>query len=183
MTVSFTLSCFYHSTSKHKLDKQGQNLDLIKIRDEMDMNIQGNLLEFLFWPLVYLCIESTKERGSRRRWSARAKCEHVSPYLQTSLCLQLGGACSCFFWHGMKCRKVNGSRQTERETQTEQRDVISNQPWLGRNKHTNEFISLNSVIYIHIALPFDSLSGWFWATVLLRSREVFKDTGKCWYGA
>lgn len=88
----------YHSTSKQKLDKQGQNLDLIKIRDEMKMNIQGNLLKFLFWPLAHLCIEATKERGSRRRWSAaRAKCEHVSPYLQTSLCLQLGGACSCFF--------------------------------------------------------------------------------------
>lgn len=59
----------HHSTSKHKLDKQGQNIDLIKIRDEMEMNIQGNLLKVLLWPLVYLCVESTKEMGSRR-WSA-----------------------------------------------------------------------------------------------------------------
>lgn len=88
----------FHSTFQHKLDTQGQNPDLMKIRTEMEMNIQRNLLKFLFGPLVYLCIETTKERGSRRRWSAAgAKCEHVSPYLQMSLCLRLGGACSCFF--------------------------------------------------------------------------------------
>lgn len=43
------------------------------------------------------------------------KCEHISPYLQTSLSLRPGGACSCFFWHDIKQRKVNGSQWTERD--------------------------------------------------------------------
>lgn len=60
------------------------------------------------------------------------KWKHVSPYLQMSLSLQLGGACSCFFWHNIKERKVNRSRWTERTyTHTEQIDVIGIQLWLG----------------------------------------------------
>lgn len=129
-----------------------------------------------------------KKGGSRRRWSAaRAKCEHVSPYLQTSLCLQLGGACSCFFWHGMKCRKVNGSRRTERETHNQNREMLSatNPGWatnvlLPETNRQINFVLIHSFIFI---LPFRLIHCRGYFEQQMCSQEVFIATGNCWYDA
>lgn len=56
------------------------------------------------------------------------------------------------------------------ERHTEQRDVISSQPWLGYqspftiNKQQNEFICSYSVISFHVSLLFDRLWWWWWVT-------------------
>lgn len=61
MRVSFNFSgLFHHRRPKHNLDKQGQNLDFIKMRNELQMNIQGNLLSCFFLFCSWCVCESNK---------------------------------------------------------------------------------------------------------------------------
>lgn len=53
----------YHSTPKYNLDKQGQNLDFIKIRNELEMNIQRNLLKFLSFCPWCISVRNQLKKG------------------------------------------------------------------------------------------------------------------------
>lgn len=70
----------YHRRSERKRDKRGPYLDSIKVRDEEQINIQGNLLKVLCWPR---CIyawnqeeqEENKENEEREEQEEREEIE------------------------------------------------------------------------------------------------------------
>lgn len=54
----------YTIVHQSNLDKQGQNQDFINMRNELEMNIQGNLLKFLFLPQCICVCNQLKKGGA-----------------------------------------------------------------------------------------------------------------------